>query len=60
MLYLFYNSYTAVLKRSAADISRKQNEVYLISTKNNLSEAAVDKLLEMLVCTSFDQSSSAP
>ena len=48
----------------AADISRTQYEVYSISTKNNLSEAAVDELLEMLsnVCASFlvDPISSAP
>ena len=53
--------YRAGLKRKAADISRTQYEVYSFSTKNNLSEAAVDELLEMLsnVCTSFDQSSRA-
>ena len=52
--------YRAGLKRKAADISRTQYEVYSFSTKHNLSEAAVDELLEMLsnVCTSFDQSSS--
>ena len=45
-------------KHKAADISRTQYEVYLFSTKYNLSEATVDELLEMLsnVCTSFDQS----
>ena len=45
-------------KHKAADISRTQYEVHLFSTKHNLSEAAVHKLLEMLsnVCTSFDQS----
>ena len=52
--------YRAGLKRKAADIYRTQYEVYSFSTKHNLSEAAVDELLEMLsnVCTSFDQSSS--
>ena len=35
----------AGLKRKAADISRTQYEVYSFSTKNNLSEAAVDEML---------------
>ena len=54
--------YRAALKRKADDICRMQYEAYSFSTKNNLSEAAVDELLEMLrnVCTSFDRSSSAP
>ena len=54
--------YRASLKRKAADISRTQYEVYSFSTKNNLSEAAVDELLEMLsnVCTICYPSSSAP
>ena len=53
--------YRAGMKRKAANISRTQYEVYSFSTKNNLSEAAVDELLEMLsnVCTSFDQRNSA-
>jgi len=53
--------YRAGMKRKAANISRTQYEVYSFSTKNNLSEAAVDELLDMLsnVCTSFDQRNSA-
>ena len=48
------DAYRTGLKRRADDISRSQYEVYSFSTKNNLSEAAVDELLEMLtnVCTS--------
>ena len=54
--------YRVGMKRKAANISRTQYEVYSFSTKKNLSEAAVDELLEMLsnVCTSFDQRNSAP
>ena len=52
--------YRAALKCKAADISRMQYEVYSFSTKNNLSEAAVDELLGMLsnVCTICCPSSS--
>ena len=39
------------LKRKADCISRSQYEVYSfqVATKHNLSEAAVDELLEMLI-----------
>ena len=39
------------MKREADCISRSQYEVYLFqfATKHNLSEAAVDELLEMLI-----------
>ena len=48
------DGYRVGLKRKVAAISRTQYEVYSFSTKHNLSEAAVDELLEMLsnVCTS--------
>ena len=36
------------LKRKADAIFRLQYEVYSFATKNNLSEAAVDELLDML------------
>ena len=47
------DGYRAGLKRKADAITRTQYEVYSFSTKHNLSEAAVDELLEMLsnVCT---------
>ena len=47
------------LKRRADAISRTEYEVYSFSTKHNLSEAAVDELLEMLsnVCTHLGHSS---
>ena len=40
--------YRTRLKRKADNLSRSQYEVYSFSTKHNLSEAAVDQLLEML------------
>ena len=40
--------YRTRLKRKADGLSRSQYEVYSFSTKHNLSEAAVDELLEML------------
>ncbi len=36
------------MKRAAADISRSKFEVYNFATKHDLSEAAVDELLQML------------
>jgi hypothetical protein len=47
------DGYREGLKRKADAITRTQYEVYSFSTKHNLSEAAVDELLEMLsnVCT---------
>ena len=36
------------LKRKAEQITRSQYEVYSFATKHNLSEAAVNELLEML------------
>ena len=53
------DGYRAGLKRKADAITRTQYEVYSFSTKHNLSEAAVDELLEMLsnVCTHLQHSS---
>ena len=47
------DGYRVGLKRKVAELSRSQYEVYSFSTKNNLSEAAVEELLGMLsnVCT---------
>ena len=45
---LVCDGYRVELKRKVADISRSQYEVYSYVTKHNLSEAAVDELLEML------------
>jgi len=45
--------YRTRLKRKADGISRSQYEVYSFATKHNLSEAAVDELLEMLSNVSF-------
>jgi hypothetical protein len=42
------NGYREGLKRKADSISRSQYEVYSFATKHNLSEAAVNELLEML------------
>ena len=36
------------MKRAAADISRSKFEVYNFATKHDLSEAAIDELLQML------------
>ena len=53
------DGYRVGLKRKADAITRTQYEVYSFSTKHNLSEAAVDELLEMLsnVCTHLEYSS---
>jgi hypothetical protein len=53
------DGYRVALKRKADAITRTQYEVYSFSTKHNLSEAAVDELLEMLsnVCTHLEHSS---
>jgi hypothetical protein len=47
------DTYMTGLKRKADGITRSQYEVYSFATKHNLSEAAVNELLEMLgnVCT---------
>jgi hypothetical protein len=42
------DGYRQILKRKADSITRSQYEVYSFSTKHNLSEAAVNELLEML------------
>ena len=42
------DGYRQALKRKADSITRSQYEVYSFSTKHNLSEAAVNELLEML------------
>jgi len=47
--------YRTRLKRKADSISRSQYEVYSFVTKHNLSEAAVDELLEMLSNVSFSR-----
>ena len=49
------DGYRTALKRKADGITRSQYEVYSFSTKNNLSEAAITELLEMLsnVCVSI-------
>jgi len=36
------------MKRAAADISRSKFEVYNFATKHDLSETAIDELLQML------------
>ena len=36
------------MKRAAADISRSKFEVYNFATRHDLSEAAIDELLQML------------
>ncbi len=36
------------MKHAAADISRSKFEVYNFATKHDLSEAAIDELLQML------------
>ena len=38
----------AGMKRATAEISRSQFEIYSISTRHDLSEAATDELLQML------------
>ena len=40
--------YRAGMKRAAKDISRSQYELYSFATKNNLSEAATDELLQIV------------
>jgi len=45
--------YRTRLKRKADSISWSQYEVYAFATKHNLSEAAVDELLEMLSNVGF-------
>ena len=54
------DGYRVGLKRKAEHITRSQYEVYSFATKHNLSEAAVNELLEMLsnVSTSHLRSES--
>ena len=47
--------YITRLKCKADSTSRSQYEVYSFVTKHNLSEAAVDELLEMLSNVSFSR-----